>query len=120
MLDLIAMLGQKAMTSAAAAPALELGKQMMAGNVAGGLQGFAQSQIAPQMEFIQSLGNPEANSFDAFMKMQKEKKPQPAGIPQIAELPQPMMGQQGMQTQQRGMPISQGLPQGLLQQLGYR
>jgi hypothetical protein len=120
MLDLIAMLGQKAMASAAAAPALELGKQMMAGNVAGGLQGMAQSQIAPQMQFIQSLGDPNANSFDAFMKMQKEKKPQPAGMPQIPELPQPIMGQQGMQTQQRGMPMSQGLPQGLLQQLGYR
>jgi hypothetical protein len=120
MLDLIAMLGQKAMASAAASPGMELGKQMMAGNVAGGLQGMAQSQIGPQMQFVQSLGDPNANSFDAFMKMQKEKKPQPAGMPQITQLEQPMMGPQGMQTQMRGMPIAQGLPQGLLQQIGYQ
>jgi hypothetical protein len=120
MLDLIAMLGQKAMASAAAAPALELGKQMMAGNVAGGLQGLAQSQIAPQMQFVQSLGDPSANSFDAFMKMQKEKQSQPVGMPQIAQLSQGPMGPQGMQTQMRGMPIAQGLPQGLLQQIGYQ
>lgn len=120
MFDLIAMLGKEALASAAASPGMELGKQMMAGNIGGGLEGFAKSQIGPQMDFVQSLGDPNANSFDAFMKMQKEKKPQPAGMPQITQLEQPMMGPRGMQTQMRGMPIAQGLPQGLLQQIGYQ
>ena len=126
MFDLIGMLGKKALASAAASPGMELGKQMMAGNVAGGLEGLAKSQIGPQMDFVKSLGNPDVSSFDAFMKMQKEKKSQPVGmlqsvgIPQLDQLPQWTTGPQGMQTQMRGMPIAQGLPQGLLRQIGYQ
>ena len=99
---------------------LELGKQVMAGNAAGGLESYAQNKLGPQIEFAKSLGNPDANSFDAFMKMQMENKTRPVGMPQLASLAQGPMGPQGMPTQQRGMPIAQGLPQGLLQQLGYQ
>jgi hypothetical protein len=120
MFDLIAMLGKEALASAAASPGMELGKQMMAGNIGGGLEGFAKSQIGPQMDFVKSLGNPDANSFDAFMKMQKEKQSRPVGMPQIAELSQGPIGPQGMQTQMRGIPMAQGLPPGLLAQLGYQ
>jgi hypothetical protein len=106
--------------SVGASPTLELGKQIMAGNVAGGIEGFAQNRFGPQMDFVKSLGDPNANSFDAFMKMQKEKQPQPVGMPQMGPLAQGPMGPQGIQNQQRGMPIAQGLPQGLLAQLGYQ
>ena len=99
---------------------LELGKQVMAGNAAGGLESYAQNKLGPQIEFAQSLSNPDANSFDAFMKMQMESKTRPVGMPQLPSLAQGPVGPQGMPTQQRGMPIAQGLPQGLLQQLGYQ
>ena len=121
-LDLLATFIKDAIAGAAAAPAAapvaELGSQVAAGNVAGGLEGFAQSQFGPQMNFIQSLGNPNASSMDAFMKIGQNMRS--VGMPQIAPLSQGPMGPQGMQNQQRGMPMAQGLPQGLLQQLGYQ
>ena len=116
---MITKLGAEAATKAAASPMMKLGSELAAGNVAGGIEGFAQNQFGPQMDFAKSLGNPDANSFDAFMKMQTGKT-KPVGMPQMGPLAQGPMGPQGMPNQQRGMPIAQGLPQGLLAQLGYR
>ena len=117
---MITKLGTQLATNAAASPMMKLGSELAAGNVAGGIEGFAQNKFGPQMDFAKSLVNPDANSFDAFMKMQKEKQPKPVGMPQMGPLAQGPMGPQGIQNQQRGMPIAQGLPQGLLAQLGYQ
>jgi hypothetical protein len=129
MMELISMLSKAAAQKAAASPMMMLGKELMAGNVAGGLSNFAQNAVAPQMELGKAMVGPNASTqgtFDALMKM-AANRPSPApmqmaGIPQLQADPLAQMptGSVGMQNQRRGMPMAQGLPQGLLAQLGYR
>jgi hypothetical protein len=117
--DLLATFIKDAIAGAAASPAAELGSQVLSGNVAGGLEGFAQSQLGPQMNFIKSLGDPNASSMDAFMKMGQNMRA--VGMPQIAPLSPMQTGPVGVpnQTPTR-MQMPQGLPQGLIAQMGYR
>jgi hypothetical protein len=125
---MITKLGAEAATKAAASPIMKLGSELAAGNVAGGIEGFAQNRFGPQMEFGRAMMDPNASGIDAFMKMRNEmpdSRPAPmqmAGIPQLQADPLAQMptGSVGMQNQRRGMPMAQGLPQGLLAQLGYR
>jgi hypothetical protein len=125
---MITKLGAEAATKAAASPMMKLGSELAAGNVAGGIEGFAQNRFSPQMEFGRAMMDPNASGIDAFMKMRNDmpdSRPAPmqmAGIPQLQADPLAQMptGSVGMQNQRRGMPMAQGLPQGLLAQLGYR
>lgn len=124
---MITKMGAEAATKAAASPMMKLGSDLAAGNVAGGLGNFAQSAYAPQMEFGRAMMDPNASGFDAFMKMQNEmpsNRPAPmqmAGMPQLQAEPMAQMptGSVGMQNQRGRLPMSQGLPQGLLAQLGF-
>jgi hypothetical protein len=125
---MITKLGAEAATKAAASPIMKLGSELAAGNVAGGIEAFAQNRFGPQMEFGRAMMDPNASGIDAFMKMRNDmadSRPAPmqmAGIPQLQADPLAQMptGSVGMQNQRRGMPMAQGLPQGLLAQLGYR
>lgn len=124
---MITKMGAEAATKAAASPMMKLGSDLAAGNVAGGLGNFAQSAYAPQMEFGRAMMDPNASGFDAFMKMRNEmpsNRPAPmqmAGMPQLQAEPMAQMptGSVGMQNQRGRLPMSQGLPQGLLAQLGF-
>lgn len=124
-----AKLLEAATKKARTAPVVELGRDLAAGNITQGVGNFAQSSFAPQMAFGQSMMNPEAtfdDRLDAFMKMQgttQQAMPAMAQIPQLQSLPegQMSMGNVGVQNQrQNRVPMSQGIPQGLMAQLGFR
>lgn len=126
MLELIAMLGKEAATAAAAnamnSPLMKLGEGIAAGNIGGGIGNAAQAAFGPQMEFGKAMMDPNANGFDAFMKMRQQMGDQAkkAAPMQMAALPQMQTGPVGAPNQmQSRMPIAQGLPQGLFSQLGY-
>lgn len=122
MFDLIAMLGKEAIASAAGSPLMKLGEGIAAGNIAGGVGNAAQSAFGPQMEFGKAMMDPNANGFDAFMKMRQQMGDQAkkAAPMQMAALPQMQTSPVGVLNQQQTrMPMAQGLPQGLFSQLGY-
>lgn len=132
MLELIAMLGKEAATAAASkalgSPIMKLGEGIAAGNIGGGIGNAAQAAFGPQMEFGRAMMDPNASGFDAFMKMQKDmaaKREASPGqmnqMPQMSPMQEMPMAPMAMQNQQQSrMPIAQGLPQGLLAQMGYR
>lgn len=127
MLELIAMLGKGAAASAAAnamnSPLMKLGEGIAAGNIGAGIGNAAQAAFGPQMEFGKAMMDPNANGFDAFMKMRQQMDDQPKRQPlmQMTTLSPMQTGPVGVPNQQQTrMPMAQGLPQGLFSQLGYR
>ena len=129
MLELIAMLGKEAATAAASkalgSPLMKLGEGIATGNIGGGIGNAAQAAFGPQMEFGRAMMDPNASNLDAFMKMQSEmaerKQYSPAQMPQMPAMQEMPASPMVMQNQQQSrMPMAQGLPQGLLAQMGYR
>ena len=125
MVDLMSMILKLGAEKAAASPMMELGKGIAAGDIAGGMGDFAKSAYGPQMDFGKAMMDPNANGFDAYMKMQSamaDNRPKPAMMQMAPMTPMAQATPQaGTQNQQQSrMPMAQGLPQGLLSQLGYR
>lgn len=108
MWEILARLGEAAV---AKNPVLGLGKDIMAGNVAQGFETFAKRQYGPQMNFAQSMMDPNATGqqrVDAALGMtgvqpvlNMMKRPEDQETGQGLRLP-------GMQTS--GMPIATGMP----------
>lgn len=123
MLELIAMLGKEAATAAMNSPLMKLGEGIAAGNIGGGIGNAAQAAFGPQMEFGKAMMDPNASGFDAFMKMRQQMDDQPkrAAPMQMTPLSPMQTGPVGVpnQTPTR-MQMPQGLPQGLIAQMGYR
>jgi hypothetical protein len=60
MIEFLKLLGQKAVEQRMQNPMMQLGKDVMSGNVSQGLQNFAQNAYGPQMQFGQTMMDPNA------------------------------------------------------------
>jgi hypothetical protein len=116
MIEFFKMLAEKAIENKMKNPVMQLGKDVMGGNVSQGLQNFAQNAYGPQMQFGQTMMDPNATGEQrldaAFGVMAPRNQAQPQTV---APMVQP--NQQGTSAllNTQDLPYGQGLPQyGLL------
>jgi hypothetical protein len=116
MIEFLKMLGQKAAEKKMQNPMIQLGKDVMGGNVSQGFQNFAQNAYGPQMQFGQTMMDPNATGeqrLDAAFGVMAPRNQAMLGM--AAPMVQP--NQQGVSAllNTNDLPYGQGLPQyGLL------
>jgi len=116
MIEFLKLLGQRAVEKKMQNPIMQLGKDVMGGNVSQGLQNFAQNAYGPQMQFGQTMMDPNATGEQrldaAFGVMAPRNQAQPQAASQMIQ-----PNQQGISAllNTQDLPYGQGLPQyGLL------
>jgi hypothetical protein len=124
-MEFLKTLFERAADKAAINPTAQLGQNFLNGNMAGGMQEYAQSKIGPQMQFAQTMINPEASMgdrvggyftmVDDIQRQRRGMQPNQAMPGSVAPMVQP--NQQGVSAMlnTQDLPYGQGLPQqGLL------
>ena len=106
-------------------PAMALGQSFLNGNMAQGMQDMAQSRMAPQMQFAQTMINPEATMgdrvggyftmVDDIQRQRRGMQPNQAMPGSVAPMVQPTQQGTSALLNTQDLPYGQGLPQiGLL------
>jgi hypothetical protein len=116
MVEFFKMLAEKAIENKMKNPVMQLGKDVMAGNVSQGFQNFAQNAYGPQMQFGQTMMDPNATGEQrldaAFGIMAPRNQAQPQTV---APMVQPTQQGTSALLNTQDLPYGQGLPQaGLL------
>ena len=116
MIDFLKVIVEKAAENAMKNPTMQLGKDLMAGNVSQGFQNFAQNAYGPQMQFGQTMMNPNATGEQrldaAFGIMAPRNQAMPGSV---APMVQPTQQGTSALLNTQDLPYGQGLPQiGLL------
>jgi hypothetical protein len=124
-MDASAVLMKRLAERAQQNPVMQMGQSFLNGNMAQGMQDMAQSRMAPQMQFAQTMINPEASMgdrvggyftmVDDIQRQRRGMQPNQAMPGSVAPMVQP--NQQGVSAMlnTQDLPYGQGLPQiGLL------
>jgi putative hemolysin len=123
-MDASAVLMQRLGDRAKKNPVMQMGQSFLNGNMQQGMQDMAQSRIGPQMQFAQTMFNPESTMGDrvgGYFDMvdqisQRRRGMQPnQAMPSMAN-PMVQPNQQGVSAMlnTNDLPYGQGLPGGLL------